>query len=75
MMVREIFGPFYGDDEKLIYPAMQPDSEVMAGEFGNDQVPKDHMSSPLPPEASSDSLNDDNTSELNITEISSLTCI
>lgn len=29
-MVREIFSPFYGEDGKLIYPAMQPGSEVMA---------------------------------------------
>jgi hypothetical protein len=29
-MVREIFSPFYGEDGKLVYPAMQPGSEVMA---------------------------------------------
>ena len=29
-MVREIFSPFYGEDGKLIYPAMQPGSEILA---------------------------------------------
>ena len=28
--IREIFSPFYGDDGELIYPAMQPGSEVLA---------------------------------------------
>ena len=31
-MVREIFSPFYGEDGRLIYPAMQPGSEIMAVE-------------------------------------------
>ena len=29
-MVREIFSPFYGEDGNLIYPAMQPGSEILA---------------------------------------------
>lgn len=29
-MVREIFSPFYGENGTLIYPAMQPGSEIMA---------------------------------------------
>ena len=29
-MVREVFSPFYGLDGQLIYPAMQPGSEIMA---------------------------------------------
>ncbi|SLM37899.1 feruloyl esterase b [Lasallia pustulata] len=29
-MVRNIFSPLYGEDGKLIYPAMQPGSEIMA---------------------------------------------
>ena len=29
-MVREIFSPFYGENGNLIYPAMQPGSEIMA---------------------------------------------
>ena len=29
-MVREIFSPFYGEDGKLIYPGMQPGSEILA---------------------------------------------
>lgn len=29
-MVREIFSPFYGEDGNLIYPAMQPGSEIIA---------------------------------------------
>lgn len=29
-MVREIFSPFYGENGNLIYPAMQPGSEVLA---------------------------------------------
>jgi hypothetical protein len=29
-MVRKVFSPFYGEDGKLIYPAMQPGSEGMA---------------------------------------------
>ena len=28
--VRKIFSPLYGDDGNLIYPAMQPGSEIMA---------------------------------------------
>ena len=28
--IREIFSPFYGGDGKLIYPAMQPGSEILA---------------------------------------------
>ncbi|CAF9927221.1 MAG: putative feruloyl esterase B-2 [Alectoria fallacina] len=31
-MVREIFSPFYGEDGDLIYPAMQPGSEILAAE-------------------------------------------
>ena len=31
-MVRKIFSPFYGLDGNLIYPAMQPGSEIMASE-------------------------------------------
>ena len=30
--VQKIFSPFYGKDENLIYPAMQPGSETMAAE-------------------------------------------
>ena len=29
-MVREIFSPFYGENGNLIYPAMQPGSEILA---------------------------------------------
>ena len=29
-MVQEIFSPLYGEDENLVYPAMQPGSEVLA---------------------------------------------
>ena len=29
-MVREIFSPFYGEDGNLIYPGMQPGSEILA---------------------------------------------
>ena len=29
-MVRETFSPFYGEDRQLIYPAMQPGSEILA---------------------------------------------
>lgn len=29
-MIREIFSPFYGEDGNLIYPAMQPGSEILA---------------------------------------------
>lgn len=29
-IVRKIFSPLYGEDDKLIYPAMQPGSEVLA---------------------------------------------
>ena len=29
-IVREIFSPLYGEDGKLIYPAMQPGSEILA---------------------------------------------
>jgi feruloyl esterase len=28
--VRKIFSPLYNEDKKLIYPAMQPGSEIMA---------------------------------------------
>ena len=28
--IREIFSPFYGGDGRLIYPAMQPGSEILA---------------------------------------------
>lgn len=31
-MVREIFSPLYGEDGNLIYPAMQPGSEILAAE-------------------------------------------
>lgn len=31
-MVRKIFSPFYGEDGNLIYPAMQPGSEILAAE-------------------------------------------
>ena len=31
-MVRKIFSPYYGLDGNLIYPAMQPGSEIMASE-------------------------------------------
>ena len=30
--VRKIFSPFYGEDGNLIYPAMQPGSEILAAE-------------------------------------------
>ena len=29
-MVRKVFSPFYGEDGQLIYPAMQPGSEILA---------------------------------------------
>ena len=29
-IVRQVFSPFYGEDGELIYPAMQPGSEIMA---------------------------------------------
>ena len=29
-MVRDIFSPFYGEDGKLVYPGMQPGSEILA---------------------------------------------
>lgn len=31
-MVRKIFSPFYGENGSLIYPAMQPGSEILAAE-------------------------------------------
>lgn len=31
-MVQEIFSPLYGEDGNLIYPAMQPSSEILAAE-------------------------------------------
>lgn len=31
-MVRKIFSPFYGEDGNLIYPAMQPGSEILAAQ-------------------------------------------
>lgn len=31
-IVREIFSPFYGENGNLIYPAMQPGSEILAAE-------------------------------------------
>ncbi|KAL2052474.1 hypothetical protein ABVK25_007346 [Lepraria finkii] len=31
-MVREIFSPLYGEDGNLLYPAMQPGSEILAAE-------------------------------------------
>lgn len=32
-IVRRILSPLYGEDSKLIYPAMQPGSEVLAADF------------------------------------------